>query len=421
MTLNEKDKQYIWHPFDQAKGASIIPIVKGEGSYVYDEDGKKYIDGFSSWWVNAHGHCNSYIANKISEQAHQLEHVAFGGFTHPQAINLAERLVKLTPDNIQKVFFSDNGSTCNEVALKMAIQYWFNKGEKRSTFIAFENDYHGDTFGSMSLTARGGFNEPFERFMFDVKFIPTPNEDNKDIVIKTLNDILDSKDVAAFIFEPIVQGAAGMLMHSPKILSELIGLCKSKNVITIADEVFTGFGRTGKYFASDYFENKPDIMCLSKAITGGFLPLGITAVSDEIYSAFYSDDAKHTFLHGHSYTGNPLACAAANAALDLFEDEQVWQNISDISFQMKSFVDGIKDENSVRAARSFGCICAIEIETKGASSYFNTKGKDAYQYFLSKGIILRPLGNVIVLVPPYCISKEDLNYIFEEIRNYLKL
>lgn len=421
MSLKQKDKQYIWHPFDQMKGADIIPIVKGEGVYVFDEDGKKYIDGFSSWWVNVHGHSHPYIAKKLAEQANQLEHVAFGGFTHPPAVELSERLVKLLPQNIEKVFFSDNGSTANEVALKMAIQYWFNQGEKRNKFIALENDYHGDTFGSMSLTARGGFNEPFERFMFDVDFITPPTEENKIEVLKAFENLLKTNDVAAFIFEPIVQGAGGMLMHSPDVLSDMIGLCQQYGVLAIADEVFTGFGRTGKMFASDYFKHKPDIMCLSKGITGGFMALGITAVADKVYQAFYSDNKKDTFLHGHSYTGNPLACAVSNASLDLFEQENTMTKVDTISQKMVDFAGEIANNKNVRAARSFGAIMAIEIETSGQSSYFNDAGRDAYKWFLDKGIILRPLGNVIVVIPPYCINEEDLNYIFDMIKEYLNL
>ncbi len=419
--LKQKDQQYIWHPFDQMKGANIVPIVRGEGSYVYDEDGKRYIDGFSSWWVNTHGHSNPYIAGKLAEQALQLEHVAFGGFTHPQAVRLSERLINLLPNTIEKVFFSDNGSTANEVALKMSIQYWFNQGQERNRFISIEHDYHGDTFGSMSLTARGGFNEPFERFMFDVDFIDAPTKENRTQVLERFEEILKTDDVAAFIFEPIVQGAGGMLMHSPEVLSELIGLCKKYNVLTIADEVFTGFGRTGKMFASDYFEHKPDIMCLSKGITGGFMALGITAVSDKVYQAFYSDNSKHTFLHGHSYTGNALACAVANASLDLFEDEKVWDNIDQIAKDQLAFTESLNDHPGVRNARCFGTIAAVELETEGVSSYFNTKGKDAYKWFLDKGIILRPLGNVLVIVPPYCISQEDLKYIYDSIREYLNM
>ena len=420
MSLKEKDKKYIWHPFDQMKGANIIPIVKGEGTYVFDENGKKYIDGFSSWWVNVHGHTHPYIAQKIAEQASVLEHVAFGGFTHPQAVKLAERLVNLLPQKIEKVFFSDNGSTANEIALKIAMQYWFNRGKKRNVFIALENDYHGDTFGSMSVTTRGYFNEPFEPYLFDVQFIEAPTTKNRVEVLTKQEALLKENNVAAFIFEPIVQGAAGMLMHSPEILSELIGLCEKYNVLTIADEVFTGFGRTGKLFAVDFLQNKPDIICLSKGITGGFMPLGITAVSDKIFQAFYSDDKKHTFLHGHSYTGNPLACAAANASLDIFEQEDVFGLIKEISNMQSEFVDAIKNHSKIRTARSFGTIAAIELESNQETSYFNEIGKDAYHWLLTKGIILRPLGNVIVIVPPYCIKKEDLNYIYSELKNYLE-
>jgi len=417
--LKELDKKYIWHPFDQMKGADIIPIVKGEGSYVFDEDGKKYIDGFSSWWVNTHGHANPYIAKKLSEQAFTLEHVAFGGFTHPSAIQLSERLVKILPQKIEKVFFSDNGSTANEVALKMSIQYWFNKGEKRNRFISLKGDYHGDTFGSMSLTARGGFNEPFERFMFDVDFIDIPTEENRIELLTEFELLLKTNDIAAFIFEPIVQGAGGMIMHSPEVLSELIGLCNQYGVIAISDEVFTGFGRTGKMFAIDHCENNPDIVCLSKGITGGFMAMGITSVSDKIYQAFYSDDKGKTFLHGHSYTGNALACSVANASLDLFEKEDVWQNIESISKMQSEFVRLIATNSGIRAARSFGTIAAVELESDGASSYFNSKGKEAYSFLLEKGIILRPLGNVIVLIPPYCISSKDLEYMYESIQEYL--
>lgn len=417
--LKELDKKYIWHPFDQMKGADIIPIVKGEGAYVFDEDGKKYIDGFSSWWVNTHGHSHPYIAKKLSEQAFELEHVAFGGFTHPGAVQLSERLVNLLPEKIEKVFFSDNGSTANEVALKMSIQYWFNKGEKRNRFIALKGDYHGDTFGSMSLTARGGFNEPFERFMFDVDFIDVPTDENRSELLNHFEELLKTNDVAAFIFEPIVQGAGGMIMHSPEVLSELIGLCNQYNVIAISDEVFTGFGRTGKMFAVDYCENKPDIVCLSKGLTGGFMAMGITAVSDKIYQAFYSDDKTKTFLHGHSYTGNALACSVANASLDLFEKEEVWKNIEEISKMQSNFVLSLQSHSKVRNARSFGTIAAVELEADGESSYFNEKGKDAYKWLLDKGIILRPLGNVVVIIPPYCILKEDLEYVYSSIVEYL--
>lgn len=417
--LVEKDLKYIWHPFNH-KGTEIVPVVRAEGAYVFGEDGKRYIDGFSSWWVNMHGHCHPYIAQAIAAQALVLEHVAFGGFTHPQAVKLAERLVNHLPQNIDKIFFSDNGSTANEVALKMAIQYWYNQGEKRNKFITFTNDYHGDTFGSMSLTARGGFNEPFERFLFDVEFIDTPNNDNRVEVLTRFEELLKSDDVAAFIFEPIVQGAAGMLMHSPEILSEMIALCQKYNVVTIADEVLTGFYRTGKFFSSDHLEFKPDIICLSKGVTGGFMTMGVTAVADKIFKAFDSENKKHTFLHGHSYTGNTLACAAANANLDLFEKETTQENIVRIAKQQSDFIAKIKSHPKLRDARNFGTIAAIELDTEGESSYFNTEGNDAYKWFMDKGIIIRPLGNVLIMIPPYCIKEEDLNYIYSQIEIFLE-
>tara|TARA_B100001287_G_scaffold177493_1_gene149688 strand:+ start:1784 stop:3049 length:1266 start_codon:yes stop_codon:yes gene_type:complete len=415
MSIKQRDQRYIWHPFDQMKGADILPIVKGDGCYLYDENGKKYLDGFSSWWVNAHGHSNKYLAEKINQQMLKLEHVAFGGFTHPQAVELAEKVIHKTPANIKKIFFSDNGSTANEVALKMSIQYWNNLSQPRDRFIAFQGAYHGDTFGSMCLTARGGFNEPFERFMFDVDFIPLPKSNNDKEVIKTFKQLIDKGDVAAFIFEPIVQGASGMNIYNESTLSELIYYAKKANVITIADEVFTGFGRTGTWLAVDHLENKPDILCLSKALTGGFLPLGLTAVSQHIFDGFYSDEPKHTFLHGHSYTGSPLCCAAANASIELMDSEDFWKHVNKISVRMSYNIDKIKTKKKVRAARSKGLVGAVEIDAGGMSSYFNKSGKIIYKELLDRGLILRPLGNVFGFVPPHCITEDELDWMFNQL------
>ena len=415
MSIKQRDQRYIWHPFDQMKGADILPIVRGDGCYLYDENGKKYLDGFSSWWVNAHGHSNKYLAEKINQQMLKLEHVAFGGFTHPQAVELAEKVIHKTPANIKKIFFSDNGSTANEVALKMSIQYWNNLSQPRDRFIAFQGAYHGDTFGSMCLTARGGFNEPFERFMFDVDFIPLPNSNNDNEVIKIFKKLIDKGDVAAFIFEPIVQGASGMNIYNESTLSELIYYAKKANVITIADEVFTGFGRTGTWLAVDHLENKPDILCLSKALTGGFLPLGLTAVSQHIFDGFYSDEPKHTFLHGHSYTGSPLCCAAANASIELMDCEDFWNHVNKISKRMSYNIDKIKTKKKVRAARSKGLVGAVEIDAGGRSSYFNKSGKIIYKELLDRGLILRPLGNVFGFVPPHCITEDELDWMFDQL------
>ncbi len=420
MSIKQRDQRYIWHPFDQMKGADILPIVKGDGCYLYDENGKKYLDGFSSWWVNAHGHSNKYLAEKINQQMLKLEHVAFGGFTHPQAVDLAEKVIYKTPANIKKIFFSDNGSTANEVALKMSIQYWNNLSQPRDRFIAFQGAYHGDTFGSMCLTARGGFNEPFERFMFDVDFIPLPNSNNDKEVIKTFKQLIDKGDVAAFIFEPIVQGASGMNIYNESTLSELIYYAKKANVITIADEVFTGFGRTGTWLAVDHLENKPDILCLSKALTGGFLPLGLTAVSQHIFDGFYSDEPKHTFLHGHSYTGSPLCCAAANASIELMDSEDFWKHVNKISVRMSYNIDKIKTKKKVRAARSKGLVGAVEIDAGGRSSYFNKSGKIIYKELLDRGLILRPLGNVFGFVPPHCITEDELDWMFDQLTEVIE-
>jgi adenosylmethionine-8-amino-7-oxononanoate aminotransferase len=401
------------------KGADIIPIVKGEGAHVFDEDGNSYIDAFSSWWVNVHGHSHPFLAEALFEQAKTLEHVAFGGFTNAKAVELSERLVGLLPDNFTKLFFSDNGSTSTEVAMKMTMQYHYNRSDDKQLFIALEDGYHGDTFGSMCVTARGGFNEPFEKHMFDVAYIPAPTEENITEVLAQVNDLLQSHNVAGFIFEPLVQGAGGMLMHDASALSKVIELCQENGVICIADEVMTGYGRTGKMFACEYLTTQPDIMCISKGITGGFMAIGITAVSQKIYDAFYSDNAKHTFLHGHSYTGNALACALGVANLELFEKEQTMQQVARISNTLSSFVTELKNHSGVRNVRHLGAILAIELETEGESNYFNTKGKEAYKHFLTKGIVLRPLGNVLVVIPPYCTSDEDLKYIHKEIIAYL--
>lgn len=418
-SLKDRDKASIWHPFNQMKGAEILPISRAKGVYLYDDQGNEYIDAFSSWWVNIHGHSHPYLASAISEQAIKMEHVAFGGFTHEPAVELSERLLKLLPADFRKIFFSDNGSTCTEVALKMTMQFHYNQNDKKPVFVALENGYHGDTFGSMCVTARGGFNEPFEQFMFDVEYIPAPNKTNIDEVLELVDRLCSQGNIAGFIFEPLVQGAGGMLMHDARGLSKIIEKFQSVGAICIADEVMTGFGRTGKMFAIEHLTAVPDVICLSKGLTGGFLPLGLTIVSDKIYNAFYSDNPKHTFLHGHSYTGNTLACAAALANLQLFEQENTLNKVALLEQQLSEFKKPFIDHSAVREVRQLGCIVAIELESDGKTSYFNTKGKDAYQFLLKRGVVMRPLGNVLVLIPPYCISEDDLQKIGNVLIDYL--
>jgi adenosylmethionine-8-amino-7-oxononanoate aminotransferase len=420
MTLQERDKETVWHPFTQIKVAPLpVAIVKAEGAYFYDDAGKRYIDAIASWWVNIHGHCHPYLTEKITEQLQRLEHAIFSGFTHEPAVQLAERLLKRLPSNQSKIFYSDNGSTAVEVALKMAFQYWNNQSLDRIKVIAFENAYHGDTFGGMSVGARNAFNLPFSKLLFDVERLPVPIKGKEEETIGALRKILESNTISAFIFEPLVQGAGGMVMYGPGVLDELITLCRAKNVITIADEVMTGFGRTGKFFASDHLQHKPDILCMSKGITGGVMPLGVTSCAQFIYDAFLSDDKMKTFFHGHSYTANPTACSAALASMDLFDQPEANKHIERIVKQHKDFFQKIKSHEALVEVRQLGTILAFEVKTKERTHYLNSLAEYSSEFFMSRGIILRPLGNIVYILPPYCISNEDLQYIYGSIELFL--
>lgn len=419
MSLQEKDTKYIWHPFTQMKNANnILPIVKAEGLYLYTEDGKKIMDAVSSWWTNLHGHSHPYLAKAVAAQFNTLEHVIFAGFTHPKAIELAERIIGKLP-YLDKVFFSDNGSTAVEVALKMAFQYWHNNNQPKTKIIAFKDAYHGDTFGSMSVGGRNAFNQPFFPFLFDVEFIDVPTKGKEEKTLLQLKNLVEKKDVAAFIFEPLVQGSAGMVMYAPEILEKLVTLCKTNQVLTIADEVMTGFGRTGKWFATDYINTKPDLVCLSKGLTGGAMSLGLTVCTQEIYNAFLSNDHSKTFFHGHSFTGNPLACAAACASLDLMEKPTAWKQIEMIVKSHQVFKSKIASNPKLKEVRQTGTILALEFKTEENSSYFNHLRDRLYQFFLDKNILLRPLGNVLYILPPYCIKEVELMVIYQAIEGYL--
>lgn len=416
-----KDQQHVWHPFTHLKYAEApIHIVKGEGAYFYDVDGNKLLDGISSWWVNLHGHCHPYISQKVSEQLHTLEHAIFSSFTHTPAVTLAERLIEHLPDNQSKLFYSDNGSTAVEVGLKMVLQYWHNQGITKKKFIAFENAYHGDTFGGMSVGARNVFNNAFENLLFDVIHIPLPTTENMEQLKSTLQTwFINHDDIAGFIFEPLVQGAAGMLMYEAKHLDELISLCQSNNIICIADEVMTGFGRTGQFFASDHLKHKPDIICLSKGLTGGYMPLGVTSCAQFIYDACVSDDKTKTFFHGHSYTANPTACSAALASMDLMEKEETWHQIELISNCHTKFVSGIQTHAKLLDVRSLGTVLALELKTEEHTHYLNNASESIASYFLKNGIIIRPLGNVLYLIPPYCITEKELLFVYDTMTSFL--
>lgn len=421
LDIQQKDKQFVWHPFTHLKYAEApVHIVRGEGAYFYDAEGNKLLDGISSWWVNLHGHCHPYISQKVSEQLHTLEHAIFSGFTHEPAVKLAERLIGHLPENQSKIFYSDNGSTAVEVGLKMVLQYWHNQGVSKKKFIAFENAYHGDTFGGMSVGARNVFNNAFENLLFDVIHIPLPDEENIEQIKDTLSNwFTNHHDIAGFIFEPLVQGAAGMMMYEAKYLDELIAICKENHVICIADEVMTGFGRTGEFFASNYLKNKPDIICLSKGLTGGYMPLGVTSCAQFIYNSCVDDDKTKTFFHGHSYTANPTACSAGLASLDLMEKEETWSQIRMISVANHEFASKLKSHPKLKEVRVKGTILALEINTEEHTHYLNNASESIAGYFLKKGIIVRPLGNILYLLPPYCISESELKGVLDIISQFL--
>ncbi|ASK29226.1 adenosylmethionine--8-amino-7-oxononanoate transaminase [Chryseobacterium sp. T16E-39] len=418
--LKKRDRAVNWHPYTQMKTADdAIPIVKGKGVYLYDNEGKKYIDAVSSWWVTLHGHANEYIAQRVFNQLNTLEQVIFAGFTHEPAIQLSENLLKLLPENQDKVFYSDNGSTAVEVALKMCIQYAYNQGKAKTKILAFKDAYHGDTFGAMSVSGRSVWTQPFGEMLFEVVFIDTPNSENLTDLKTQISYLAD--EVACFIYEPLVQGAAGMLMYQSEDLSELMKFCRAKQIVMIQDEVFTGFGRTGKLFAADYLTEKPDIMCFSKGLTGGTMPMGITTCSQEIFNAFLSDDKYKTLFHGHSFTANPLACAAALASMELLLQEDTQAAIQRICKQHAGFTKVLSEHHGVKNVRQMGTIIAWELKTDAETSYFNEIGKKTYDEFLSRGIIMRPLGNVMYLVPPYCITSEELDFIYKNIIEVINL
>lgn len=406
----EADKQYIWHPFTPQKPyQEPVFIQSGKGSWLFDDRGNRYLDAISSWWVNLHGHGHPYIAEKLYEQALRLEHIIFAGFTHQPAISLASRLIPLLPGNFAKIFYSDNGSTATEVALKMSIQYWWNKREpKRKTLLAFKNAYHGDTFGAMSVSDRSVFTLAFHDMLFDVHFLDTPTRENIDDLKKLIHTVGD--EVAAFIYEPLVQGAGGMTMYPADLLNELLVTAHARGIICIADEVMTGFGRTGKLFASDYLMEKPDIICLSKGLTGGTMALGVTACTARIYDAYLEEDKKKTFFHGHSFTANPLACTAALASLDLLEMD-AGKGIAQLCSWNQDFLDqlinlGADSKSVIQSPRQTGTILAFEMNNR-EHNYLNQVGSSITLKAMEKGLYLRPLGNTVYFMPPYCLTSEE--------------
>ncbi|RXK49702.1 adenosylmethionine--8-amino-7-oxononanoate transaminase [Aquirufa rosea] len=416
----QRDAAAIWHPFTQHQIEPFsIPITRGEGCWLYGANGDKYLDAISSWWVNIHGHGHPYLAKKVYEQALKIEQVIFAGFTHEPAIRLSERLLSHLPKHFHKVFFSDNGSTAVEVAIKMALQFYYNQGHtKKRKILALQDAYHGDTFGAMSLGAPSSFNAPFQDMLFEVEFISQPG--NPEACLQDMKNKLEAEpDVyAAFIFEPLVQGAGGMLMYEPSTLDALIQLAHEHAILCIADEIMTGFGRTGKWFAMDYLSHKPDIVCLSKGLTGGMMAMGVTCCSNDIFHSFLSEDRKKTLFHSHSFTANPLACAAANASLDIMEKEETWSNIQRVSDHHEKWVASKKGHPIIQNVRQRGTILALDLHTGESTGYMHPLRDRAYQYFIKKGVLLRPLGNTLYILAPYCIQNEELDLIYKSIEEF---
>ncbi|UFH36379.1 adenosylmethionine--8-amino-7-oxononanoate transaminase [Flavobacterium acetivorans] len=422
MNLIEKDSQYLWHPYTQHKTASLpIAITKGEGALLWDENNKEYIDAIASWWVNPYGHSNQFIADAIYKQLTTLEHVLFGGFTHEPAVVLAEKLMAILPENQQKIFFSDNGSTAVEVAIKVALQYFFNKGEKRTTIIAFENAFHGDTFAAMAASGISFYTQAFQGMFIDVVRIPVPVKGQEQVSFEALKKVIQDHNCAGFIFEPLVQGAAGMVMYEPEALDELIKICQENHVITIADEVMTGFGKTGKTFAMDYATQKPDIMCLSKALTGGTIPMAITTFTQEIFEAFYDDDINKALFHGHTFTANPTGCAAALASLELLQTPEMQSNLERVNASHLAFQEHIKTHPKVTATRVLGVVFALEIKKESDESYYGTMRNKLYNFFIENGVILRPVGNIVYILPPYIMTNEQLQKVYQVVENALEI
>ncbi len=417
------ERSLIWHPFTQhAVSPEAITIARAEGAYLYREDGRAILDAISSWWVNIHGHGHPHIVRAITEQAAKLEQVIFAGFTHEPAERLARALLLKAPHGLAHVFFSDSGSTAVEVAIKMAVGCWHHRGKARHRVIAMEHAYHGDMFGAMSVGARGLFNAPYEPMLFGVDFLPFPEPGGEERTIDALKRLLIATPdaFAALIAEPLVLGAGGMKMYRPDLLAEMATLCRRHDVFLVADEVMTGFGRTGTMFACEQGNITPDLMCVSKGLTGGFLPMGATLATPEIYDAFYSKDRTRTFFHSTSYTGNAIACAAACANLEIWDREPVAQRIDAITHQHARQLPAFRDRLGVSDVRLAGTIAAIELSVPD-TGYFSTLGPKLNAFYLQRGVLLRSLGNVVYVLPPYCIRENELERIYDVIDESLAL
>ncbi|MDF1506127.1 adenosylmethionine--8-amino-7-oxononanoate transaminase [Roseisolibacter sp. H3M3-2] len=416
------DARHVWHPYTQHWNAPApVEVVRARGATLHTRDGRTLIDAISSWWVTLHGHAEPAIADAIAEQARTLEQVIFAGFTHAPAAGLCAALARVLPTGLTRVFLSDNGSTAVEVALKIALQWWHNRGEPRRLVVALDHAYHGDTFGAMSVGARSVFSAPFDPLLFDVARLPDPSVDG-DATLAAFDALLAARgrEVAALIVEPLVLGAGGMRMWDEATLRALADRCRAAGVLLIADEVMTGFGRTGALFACDRAGVAPDLICLSKGITGGFLPLGATAATEALFDGFLSDDRARTLFHGHSYTANPLACAAALASLALTESDACAAARARIERAHRRHLDALATHPLVRAPRVCGTIGALDlVDARGAGSYLNPVGRELAAYALEQGVLLRPLGDACYVLPPFCTTDDELAAVYGVVARFL--
>ena len=417
--LSGRDQRHLWHPLTQHKlNKEILGIVRAKGALLFDENGKEYIDGIASWYTTMYGHCHETIIEAMTAQMKQLDFVMFSGFTHEPAVRLSEKLMEILPKNQSKIFFNDNGSTAVEAAIKMALQYHHNHGNQRDTLIALEDGFHGDTFGAMSASGLSSYNGPFADFLLKVERLPVPTEDNLEEVLAKLQNILAQNSCAAFVFEPLVQGAAGMKFHSAKGLDALIALCQEHEVVCIADEIMTGFGKTGKNFASDYLHHAPDIICLSKALTAGMFPLSITSCSQKVFDRFLSDEVSKGFFHAHTFSAHPIGCAAALAGIEILQSDEIKERGLAIEKAHSAFMDKIKNHKRVKEIRTLGVILAIDLQVQ-TERYGNLRDR-LYQFFMDRGVVLRPLGNTVYVLPPFVITNGQLQKIYDSIEAVLE-
>jgi adenosylmethionine-8-amino-7-oxononanoate transaminase len=437
LDLIERDRAHLWHPYTQMYVASApLPVTRAEGVYLFTEDGRQLLDGISSWWVNIHGHCHPGLNEALASQAGRLEHVIFAGCTHAPAVELAEELLKLLPSGLSRIFYSDNGSTAVEVALKMAYQYWQNRGEPgRRTFVTLTHAYHGDTVGAMSASAQSPFTNPFLPLLFQVRRAEAPycfrcplglkRESCLIECLKSVEGILseEGNNIAAVVVEPMLQAAGGMIVWPVEYLSGLRKLCDRYDALLIADEVLTGFGRTGRMFACEHADVSPDIICLSKGLTAGYLPMGATATTENVYEAFLSQDQNKTFFHGHSYTANPLGCAVALASLELFRTERTLERVARLERQLWARLERLREFAHVGDVRVIGAVGIVELvqdkRTRSAGGYLDQVGPLLAEEFLRCNLLLRPLGNIVYFMPPYAITEDQADWALDQIADVL--